>query len=112
MQWQPNLEPTARQQEWLEHLENCRKQGLSLKAYAEHTGIPVQRFYHWHRRLKLLGLVAGSQTVSFATVQVERAGAMPGAQRLHFPNDLVLEWEGGADLALIEQLLRLSRTVR
>ena len=105
-------EPTARQREWLEHLKSCREQGLSLKAYAEQRGIAVQRFYHWHRRLKLLGFIAGAEAVSFATVQVERSGVLTGSQRLHFPNGLVLEWEAGADLGLIERLLHLSRTVR
>lgn len=112
MQWQPNLEPTERQQEWLEHLKSCREQGLSLKAYAEQSGIPAQRFYHWHRRLKVLGFVVDAEAVDFSAVQIERSSARAGTRRLHFPNGLVLEWEGGADLALVERLLRLSQALR
>lgn len=102
-------ELSERQREWLEHLRACRAQGLSLKAYAEEQGLNLQRFYHWHRRLKRLGLVATDTPVSFAAIRVSAAPGVTGSQRLHFPNGLLLEWDGPADLALVEHLLRLSR---
>jgi len=83
--------------------------GLSLKAYAGQQGLNLQRFYHWHRRLKRLGLVATDTLVSFAAVRVSASAGVTGTQRLHFPNGLMLEWDGSADLALVEQLLRLSQ---
>jgi hypothetical protein len=104
-----NSELTERQREWLEHLRACRSQGLSLKTYAEQQGLNLQRFYHWHRRLKRLGLVATDTPVSFAAVRVSAAPGVTGTQRLHFPNGLMLEWDGSADLALVEHLLRLSQ---
>jgi hypothetical protein len=105
-----NFELTERQREWLEHLRACRSQGRSLKAYAEQQGLNLQRFYHWHRRLKRLGLVAMVAPVSFAAVRVSTAPGVTGSQRLHFPNGLMLEWDGSADLALVEHLLRLSQS--
>lgn len=62
--------PTERQREWLEHVQTCRAEGLSLKAYSEQAGLDVQRLYHWHRRLKLLGYIGGGAAVSFAAVQL------------------------------------------
>jgi hypothetical protein len=105
-----NSELTGRQHEWLEHFRACRAQGLSLKAYAEQQGLNLQRFYHWHRRLKRLGLVATDAPVSFAAVRVSAAAGVAGYQRLHFPNGVMLEWDGSADLALIDHLLRLSHS--
>ena len=104
-----NSELTERQREWLAHLRACRARGLSLKAYAEQQGLNLQRFYHWHRRLKQLGLVAAAAPVRFAAVRVSAAGGVAGTQRLHFPNGLMLEWDGSADLPLVEHLLRLSQ---
>jgi len=108
----PRSEPTERQREWLGHLQACRSRGLSLKAYAEQQGLNLQRFYHWHRRLKRLGLVRCEQTVSFAAVRASEMRGVGGVQRLHFPNGLMLEWEGHADLALVEHLLRVSSSPR
>jgi len=105
-----NTELTERQREWLEHLRACRAQGLSLKAYADQQELNLQRFYHWHRRLKRLGLVATDARVNFAAVRVSAAPGVTGSQRLHFPNGLMLEWDGAVDLALVEHLLRLSHS--
>jgi hypothetical protein len=107
-----NRVPTACQREWLEHVQSCRAQGLSLKAYAEQQALSLQRLYHWHRRLKLLGFIASPEAVGFAEVRMRGSGKIAGTQRLHFPNGLVLEWDGSADPGLIEQLLVLSQTRR
>jgi len=104
--------PTERQREWLEHVQTCRARGLSLKAYAEQAGLDLQRLYHWHRRLKLLGFIDSAETLSFSAVRVQGPGRIAVTQRLHFPNGLVLEWDGRADPGLIEQLLSLSQTRR
>ncbi len=107
-----NRVPTARQREWLAHVRSCRARGLSLKAYAEQHALSLQQLYHWHRRLKLLGFIDSPEAVGFAEVRIRRPGKSVGAQRLHFPNGLVLEWDGSADPGLIEQLLVLSQTRR
>jgi hypothetical protein len=62
--------------------------------------------------LKLLGYIGEGAAVSFAAVQVQGSRMRVGAQRLHFPNGLVLEWDGRADLSLVEQLLGLSQMRR
>jgi hypothetical protein len=112
MPMRTNRTPTERQREWMEHVQTCRAQGLSLKAYADGAGLDVQRLYRWHRRLKQLGLIGGTEAVSFAAVRVQGCGEPAGTQRLHFPNGLVLEWGGSADLTLVARLLDLSRMPR
>ena len=82
---------------------------LGIPLHAEQQGLNLQRFYHWHRRLKRLGLDATDTPVSFAAVRVSASRGVTGPQRLHFPNGLMLEWDGSADLALVEHLLRLSQ---
>jgi hypothetical protein len=103
---------SERQREWLEHGQACRARGLSLKRYAEQAGLDVPRLYGWHRRLKQLGLIGGIEAVDFAAVQVQGCAQQAGRQRLHFPNGLVLEWGGDADLRLVGRLLELSGTGR
>jgi hypothetical protein len=49
-------------------------------------------------------------TSRFAAVRVSTAAGVTGSQRLHSPNGLMLEWDGAADLALVEHLLRLSQS--
>lgn len=103
--------PSASANGW----RTCRyaaARGVSLKAYAEQQGLNLQRLYHWHRRLKRLGLVRCEQTVSFAAVRVCKMRGVGGVQRPHFPNGVMLEWEGHADLALVEHLLGVSSSPR
>jgi transposase-like protein len=101
-----NEEREKRRGEWQAHVEAARHQGLSLRAYAEQNGLNVHQLYRWRR--KLAGSGRGA-VVSFAPVHVVGGGAQ---RRLHLPNGVVLEWEGGADLALIERLLRLTQPRR
>ena len=104
-----NPAQAARQREWLEHLEACRAQGLSVKAYAEQAGLEVRRLYQWRRRLRARGVLADEgKVVRFARVEVCAAGGVSASRRLHFPNGLILDWEGNVELELIEQLLRLA----
>jgi hypothetical protein len=107
-----NRVPTERQREWLAHVRSCRAQGLSLKAYAAQQALSLQRLYHWHRRLKLLGLIDGAEAVSFAAVRVQDSPVRAGGQRLYFPNGLILEWDGIADPGWVAQLLHVLQTRR
>ena len=50
-----------RQRGWLVHVEACASGGGSMKVYAEHHGLNLQRFYFWKGRLKKSGLVDTKQ---------------------------------------------------
>jgi hypothetical protein len=92
-------------QVWFGHLDRARAEGVSLKAYAERSGVSLHRLYFWSaRRRAQAGEV---ESGLFARVEVaDRRRPLGGAsQRLHLPSGVVLEWEGPADLALIDRLL-------
>jgi hypothetical protein len=99
---------------WLAHLRRCRARGQSLKAYAEAHGLGLSTLYSWQARLKAEGLLGGESARTFVRVEPSAAAPVPtpgpgtGPHRLAFPNGLVLEWQGAADLRLIGQLLRLE----
>jgi len=91
---------------WYGHLDQAAASGLSLRAYADEAGVKLHRLYFWSSRRKALADAQGGPGL-FARVEVAEPARHrpPGAQRLHLPNGAVLEWEGGADLALIDHLL-------
>ena len=91
---------------WYGHLDQAAASGLSLRGYAEQAGVKLHRLYFWSSRRKALTEAQGGSGL-FARVEVAEATRHrpPGAQRLHLPNGAVLEWEGAADLALIDHLL-------
>ena len=105
---------------WLAHLRRCRASAQSLKAYAEAHGLGLSTLYSWQARFKAEGLLAGESAQMFVRVEPPAPAAVAappqaptpeagvGAHRLAFPNGLVLEWQGAADLRLIGQLLRLE----
>jgi len=92
-------------QVWSGHLDRARTEGVSLKAYAERSGVSLHRLYFWSARRRVQ---AGEvESGLFARVEVaDRCRPLGGAsRRLHLPSGAVLEWEGPADLALIDRLL-------
>ena len=109
-----------RREVWLAHIRRCRARGQSLKAYAEAQGLGLSTLSSWQARLKAEGLLGEESARMFVRVEPSApvAVAAPsqapapdtGAnqRRLMFPNGLVLEWQGAADLRLIGQLLRLE----
>jgi len=92
-------------QVWFGHLDRARAEGVSLKAYAERSGVSLHRLYFWSARRRVQAGEVGLGL--FARVEVaDRRPTLGGAsQRLHLPGGAVLEWEGPADLALIDRLL-------
>jgi hypothetical protein len=90
---------------WFGHLDRARAEGVSLKAYAERSGVSLHRLYFWsaQRRAQAGEVESGL----FARIEVvDRCRPLGGtSQRLHLPSGAALEWEGAADLALIDRLL-------
>jgi hypothetical protein len=90
---------------WYGHLERAAASGLSLRAYAEQAGVKLHWLYFWSSRRKAVVQRRG-EAGRFARVEVvEPAGRWAATRRLHLPSGAVLEWEGAADLALIDHLL-------
>jgi hypothetical protein len=91
---------------WYGHLDQAAAAGLSLRQYAEHARVKLHRLYFWSSRRKAVTEARGEAGL-FARVEVAEPARHrpPGAQRLHLASGAVLEWEGAADLALIDHLL-------
>lgn len=101
---------SAKQGEWLQHVEACGAAGISMKAYAERHGLNLQQFYLWKGRLKKLG-----------AIQVAPGGRSPGAvrvvaaagprARIQLSNGVSIEVPGEVDgnalAALVSAALRL-----
>lgn len=99
-------EQSDRASYWYGHLDQAAELGLSFRQYAEQAGVKLHRLYFWSSRRKALVQARGEAGL-FARVEVAQPAPcrVPGVQRLHLPNGAVLEWDGGADLALIDHLL-------
>ena len=101
---------SAKQRDWLQHVEACGAAGISMKAYADQHSLDLQQFYFWKGRLKKLGVVAGSSgersrgAVRIVTTAGPRA-------RIQLSNGVSIEVPGevdaGALAALVSAALRL-----
>ena len=100
------MEQSDRASYWYGHLDQAAASRLSLRAYAEQAGVKLHRLYCWSSRRQAVAQARGDGGL-FARVEVAEPARHrpPGTQRLHLPSGAVLEWEGGADLALIDHLL-------
>ncbi|MBL4868114.1 MAG: hypothetical protein JKY67_17250 [Pseudomonadales bacterium] len=51
-----------KEQAWLDHYEQCLKEGSSITGYAKKTGINISSFHSAVKRLRMRGLVPGDKT--------------------------------------------------
>lgn len=65
---------TAKQQEWIAHLEKAQRQGLSLQEYARRTDIKASSLYAARKWLRKIRPPAASQPVNFTEVCVAGMG--------------------------------------
>ena len=90
-----------RREFWLAHWRRCRELGMTLKEYARQEGLTVSVFYGWSKRFKR------QEKVSPTFTQVALLPETTDTEfRLCFPNGLVLEWRGVADLDHLSKLVR------
>ena len=116
------LQPTERDQFWLDHEAAQGASGQNAKQYAVTAGVSVHAFYQARKRLRALGLLAAAATprkprrrrspetpVSFSKIVVSPAVADPRF-RLELPSGVALEWSGGdvpeSVAVLLERLAR------
>jgi hypothetical protein len=55
------------EQEWIAHLNACKCEGISLKAYAKEHKLSVDSLYYQRRKMTLCGLASTSATPSKAS---------------------------------------------
>ena len=89
---------TPAQQRWHDHLTAADVAGISLRAYADREGLPVQSLYTWKQKLRKKGLWPTTQrAITLRRAKVlgtpllpSPAGAPPG-YRIHLPNGVMVE---------------------
>jgi hypothetical protein len=90
-------QPTPeRQQYWLSHIEACQQQGISMKAYAQQSGIALRALYDAKSRLVKEGVLPRRAKSPFQKVKIKTVTASQCI--LHLPNGIQLQWptHGGA----------------
>ena len=97
---------TARQRFWLEHLEACREQGSSLKAYALTHGLSPRALYAAKSDLRRRGLLSTSTlpvpAPKLLPVHIARTASV---FRVVLPNGVVVEVPEHADAQCCRELL-------
>ncbi|MYI68030.1 MAG: hypothetical protein F4103_04475 [Boseongicola sp. SB0673_bin_14] len=99
-----------REQFWLDHLRTARRQGQTLKAYAQTHELSVSALYTAHSTLKRRGVLGepAAPAPTLVPVRIPPAGA---AFRVHLPNGVVVEVashvESAACAAVLECASRL-----
>ena len=85
---------TRRQQFWLAHLEACREQRMSLKAYAQEHRLSISALYAAKASLKRRGAADGAarshRTATLVPVRVAPTPAVTVA-RVLLPNGVIVE---------------------
>ena len=57
------------EREWIAHLDACKVEGISLKAYARRHGLSVDSLYYQRRKMTLCTTASTSATASKADVK-------------------------------------------
>ena len=100
---------TDAQRQWLEHVTEAQRSGLTLRAYAERHALSVAQLYSWRGSLKKRGLLPGAEPGARLT-PVRIVGAVAGPViRVHLPGGVLVEAEGQADPHTLLALLRALR---
>ena len=89
-----------RREFWVAHWHCCQERGMTLKDYAEQEGLSVSVFYGWSKRFK------PEAKVTCAFTRVRLLPETPAEYRMCFPNGLVLQWRGAADLDHLSRLVK------
>ena len=104
------------EREWMAHLDACKAEGISLKAYANRHGLAVDSLYYQRRKMTLRGLAstpvkpskASSTPKLFTRLQVSGNTELAGGMtiRLCLVRGLKLEM---SNLPPVEWLAALAR---
>lgn len=88
-----DIQLTAKQQQWLSHLEAADEQNLSLAAYAKQECLDLKRLYSWKSQLKQKGLFSAETDNSFIKAQVSTSVSLSHTTGIHvvLPNGIRLE---------------------
>ncbi len=87
---------TGHQRHWLEQIQACEAQGLSITAYAAEHGFPVRAMYDAKKVLVRKGVLPRTQRARFQRVQSEVV-TVGGEWRIQLPNGVSVDFSGSVD---------------
>ena len=100
---------TQRQRYWLDHIQQCKESGQSLRAYAKSNELNRNSLYTAHRKLKQMGLFASQLTPTFQRVTLQRV-SLPSAVKITCPNGFVVE--AHAEVSSLQPLLQMVSSIQ
>ena len=107
-----NLEAhlTRRQRYWLNHIQQSKKSGQSLRAYAKSHDINCSGLYAAHQKLKQIGVIA--KNIAAPTFQrfTLQSVSLPSTIKITCPNGFVVEADG--DVASLKPLLQMVSAIQ
>ena len=95
---------TEHQRYWLERIQACEAQGLSITAYAAEHGFPVRAMYDAKKVLVRKGVLPRTQRARFQRVQA-KAVSVGGEWRIQLPNGVSVDFSGTVDAATLSTVL-------
>lgn len=105
-------------QEWIVHLEQCKNEGMTVKAYAKRHDLSVDSLYYWRRKLTLdvarSSSAATSQvsaaTPAFTCLKIDTTAQSPIQSSIHLRlgNHLHLEMNSLPPAEWLAALVRLD----
>ena len=102
--------PTQKQQYWLNHIQACQREAISMTAYAQRNDINIAQMYAWKSTLIKRGLL-GNSTSNTATLPLFQKVTVAPAHmdglhcKIILPNQLVLECSPDSDSSQIRRLV-------
>ena len=97
-----------RERFWLDHLRTARRQGQTLKAYAQAHGLSVSALYTARSTLKRRGVLSEPAASAPTLVPVRIPAPAGAAFRVHLPNGVIVEVPAHGDDARIGVVLECA----
>ena len=101
---------TQRQLYWLNHIQQCKESGQSLRAYAKSNDLNRNSLYTAHSKLKSKGVIASKKSSStFQRLTIQRVSSPPTI-KITCPNGFTIETH--AEASLLQPLLQIVSTIQ
>lgn len=101
---------SQRQRYWLNHIQQCKESGQSLRAYAKSNGLNHNSLYTAHSKLKSKGVIASKKLSSkFQRLTVQRV-SLPPTVKITCPNGFIVE--AHTEASLLQPLLQMVSAIQ
>ena len=98
---------TEHQRHWLEQIQACESQDLSITAYAAEHGFPARAMYEAKKVLVRKGVLPRTRRARFQRVQSEVV-TVGGEWRIQLPNGVSVDFSGAVDAGTLSTVLNTA----